>query len=441
MRSSHSLDRLETAFDDDRLVADAGLLMPATLAQHLGLKALVDEHVHLAAAAGAANAGDKVLTLVMSALAGGDCIDDANALRAGGTERILGFRVKAASTLGTFLRSFRWGHVRQLDRVSRELLARAWAAGAGPGAAPFTIDLDSTICETYGLGKDGARHHTYTHVRGYHPLLAIAAGTGDVLMARLREGRANTARGAGHFLRETIGRVRAAGASGQLTVRADSGFYAHAVVAVCQAMGVRFSITIRQSPATRRLIEAIPDDAWTPIPYWLAGGADVAETTYTPFADQRDAVPVRLIVRRVRPTPGSQLALLTLYDFHAFVTDRAGELLELEADHRRHAEIENAIRDLKYGMALNHLPSGKFGANGAWLAVQVIAHNLARWTGRLGLGEGIVTTKTLRRRLFALAGRLTRPARTVTLHLPARWPWAIGWTTALMRLRAIPLLA
>ena len=171
-----------------------------------------------------------------------------NALRAGGTERILGFTVKAASTLGTFLRSFRWGHVRQLDRVSRELLARAWAAGAGPGAAPFTIDLDSTICETYGLRKEGARHHTYTHVRGYHPLLAIAAGTGDVLMARLREGRANTARGAAHFLRETIARVRYAGASGELTVRADSGFYAHEVVKVCRARKVRFCITIRQSP-------------------------------------------------------------------------------------------------------------------------------------------------------------------------------------------------
>ena len=441
MRSSHSLDRLDTAFDDDRLVADAGLLLPATLAHHLGLKALVDEHVHLAEAAGAANAGDKFLSLVMSALAGGDCIDDARALRAGGTERILGFRVKAASTLGTFLRSFRWGHVRQLDRVSRALLTRAWAAGAGPGAEPFTIDLDSTICETYGLAKEGARHHTYTHVRGYHPLLAIAAGTGDVLMARLREGRANTARGAGHFLRETIGRVRAAGASGQLTVRADSGFYGHAVVAVCRTMKVRFSITIRQSSATRRLIEAIPDDAWTPIPYWIDGGADVAETTYIPFADQPDAAPVRLIVRRVRPTPGSQLALLTLYDFHAFITDRDGETLELEADHRRHAEIENAIRDLKYGMALNHLPSGKFAANGAWLSVQVLAHNLARWTARLGLGVGIVTTKTLRRRLFGLVGRLTRSARRVRLHLPAHWPWAIGWSTALARIRAIPLLA
>jgi hypothetical protein len=166
----------------------------------------------------------------------------------------------------------------------------------------------------------------------------------------------------------------------------------------------------------------------------------VAETTYVPFADQPDAAPVRLIVRRVRPTPGSQLALLTLYDFHAFITDRDGETVSLEADHRRHAEVENAIRDLKYGVALNHLPSGKFAANGAWLAVQVLAHNLARWTARIGLAAGIVTTKTLRRRLFGLAGRLTRSARRLTLHLPARWPWAIGFAAALARLRAIPLL-
>jgi hypothetical protein len=441
MRSSHTLDRLDTAFDDDRLVADAGLLLPATLAQHLGLRELVDEHLDLGARPGHANRGDKLLTLVMSALAGGDCIDDAGALGAGGTARILGFTVKAASTLGTFLRSFSWGHVRQLDRVSRELLARAWAAGTGPGGAPLTIDLDSTICETYGLKKQGALHHGYTRVRGYHPLLAIAAGTGDVLMARLREGRANTARGAAHFLRETIGRVRHAGATGQLTVRADSGFYAHPVVAVCRSMKVRFSITIRQHASIRRLIEAIPDDAWTPIPYWIEGGADVAETTYVPFADRSDAAPVRLIVRRVKPTPGSQLAAFVLYDYHAFITDRDGETLALEADHRRHAEIENAIRDLKYGVALNHLPSGRFAANGAWLAVQVVAHNLARWTARLGLGEGIVTTKTLRRRLFGLVGRLTRSARRLTLHLPARWPWAIGWSTALARVRAIPLLA
>ena len=202
-------DRIHVAFDDHRLVANAGLILPVTLANHLGLGELVDCHVDLGRAPGRANAGDKMLTLVASALAGGDCIDAADVLRTGGTARAIGCVVKAPSTLGTFLRSFSWGHVRQLDRVSRELLDRAWAAGAGPGDAPFTIDLDSTICETYGLFKEGARrHHGYTGQRGYHPLLAIAAGTGDVLMSRLRKGRANTARGAVHFLRETVGRVR-----------------------------------------------------------------------------------------------------------------------------------------------------------------------------------------------------------------------------------------
>ena len=204
-------DRIRILFDDHRLVANAGLLLPATLARHLGLRELVDHHLDLGGAPGRANTGDKMLTLVASALAGGDCIDDADALRAGGTVGVLGCVVKAPSTLGTFLRSFRWGHVRQLDRVSRQLLARAWAAGAGPGDSPLTIDLDSTICETYGLAKEGARHHGYTGAGGYHPLLAIAAGTGEVLMSRLREGRANTARGAAHFLRETVGRVRYGG--------------------------------------------------------------------------------------------------------------------------------------------------------------------------------------------------------------------------------------
>ena len=137
-------------------------------------------------------------------------------------------------------------------------------------------------------------------------------------------------------------------------------------------------------------------------------------------------------------TPGSQLALFAKYSYHGFITDRDGELLELEADHRRHAEIENAIRDLKYGVGLNHLPSGRFAANGAWLAVQTMAHNLARWTARIGLGERIAITKTLRRRFFSLAGRLTRSARRLTLHLPDRWPWAEKFSRALARLRAIP---
>ena len=416
MLPRNHLDRIKIAFDDHRLVDNAGLLLPATLALHLGLSQLVQQRLDLGDAPGRANTGDKIMTLVASALAGGDCIDDVDALRAGGTAGVLDCLVKAPSTLGTFLRSFRWGHVRQLDRVSRELLARAWKAGAGPGDAPLTIDLDSTICETYGLDKEGARHHGYTGKRGYHPLLAVAAGAGDVLMARLREGHANTARGAAHFLRETVGRVRYAGARGQLTAPADSGFYAHSVVSVCRKMDVRFSITLRQHKSLHNVIEAIPEDAWTPIPYWMDGAADVAETTYIPFQSEPDAAPVRLIVRRVKPTPGSQLALFATYSYHGFITDRDGEMLELEADHRRHAEIENAIRDLKYGVGLNHMPSGRFAANGAWLAVQVMAHNLARWTARIGLGQQIVTTKTLRRRVFALAGRLTRSARRLTLH-------------------------
>ena len=147
---------------------------------------------------------------------------------------------------------------------------------------------------------------------------------------------------------------------------------------------------------------------------------------------------MRLIVRRVKPTPGSQLALFARYSYHAFITDRDGEMLELEADHRRHAEVENAIRDLKYGVGLNHMPSGRFAANGAWLAGQVMAHNLARWTARIGLGEQIVATKTLRRRVFALAGRITRSARRLTLHLPQHWPWETQFSRALARLRAIP---
>ena len=441
MLARHHPDRIQIAFDDHRLVANAGLILPATLALRLDLPQLLRKRLDLGDAPGRANTGDKMMTLVASALAGGDCIDDADALRAGGTAGVLDCLVKAPSTLGTFLRSFRWGHVRQLDRVSRELLARAWQAGAGPGDAPLTIDLDSTICETYGLDKEGARHHGYTGARGYHPLLADAADAGDVLMARLREGRANTARGAAHFLRETVGRVRYAGATGQLTMRADSGFYAHSVVSVCRKMDVRFSITLRQHKSLHNVIEAIPEDAWTPIPYWMDGAADVAETIYTPFQGESDTAPVRLIVRRVKPTPGSQLALFATYSYHGFITDRDGEMLELEADHRRHAEIENAIRDLKYGVGLNHMPSGRFAANGAWLAVQVMAHNLARWTARIGLGEQIVTTKTLRRRVFALAGRLTRSARRLTLHLPQRWPWDTQFSRALARLRAIPLPA
>ena len=204
---------------------------------------------------------------------------------------------------------------------------------------------------------------------------------------------------------------------------------------------MRYSITVRQHQSVRNIIEAIPEADWTPIPYWLDGAADAAETSYTPFQSEPDAAPVRLIVRRVKPTSGSQLALFAAYSYHGCITDREGDTLELEADHRRHAEIENAIRDLKYGVGLNHLPSSRFPANAAWLAVQVMAHNLARWTARISLGQPVVTTKTLRRRFFSIAGRLTRSARQLTLHLPQRCPWETQFSRALARLRALPFPA
>jgi len=193
-------------------------------------------------------------------------------------------------------------------------------------------------------------------------------------------------------LAETFARVGKAGAGGPITLRADSGFYSKKVVAACRKADVRFSLTVRLQKPLHTAIAAIAEDDWTPIPYFL-DGADVAEIPYSPFGQK---APVRLIVRRVRPTPGSQLALFCEFSYHAFITDRLGPTLALEADHRRHAEVENTIRDLKYGVGLNHLPSGSFGANGAWLGPNVMAHNLARWTSRIGFGETLVATKTLR---------------------------------------------
>ena len=437
MRSSHSLDAIAVTFDDERLVADAGLILPATLAQHLGLKELFDDHVDLGDAPGHANVGRKAMTLIHSALAGGDSIDDADALRAGSTQAVLGHTVSAPSTLGTFVRSVTWGHARQFDKVAGLLLGRAWAAGAGPGAEPFTIDVDSSIVETYGLKKQGGTKFTYNKVRGYHPLLAVVAGTGDVVHCRQRGGNANSGRGAAGFLTETFNRARAAGASGRITLRADSGFYAGSVAAACRAADVRFSITVKLNPAIRKAIATIPEDAWVAIPYFL-DGADVAETTYRPFG--KKAPLVRLIVRRTKPTPGSQLALLVDYAFHALVTDRQGETIAIEADHRRHAVVEDTIRDLKYGVGLNHMPSGRFGANAAWLALNVMAHNLARWTSRLGLGETIIATDTLRRRYLRAPGRLTSSARKFTLHMPQRWPWAERFASSLANLRAVVMV-
>jgi Transposase DDE domain group 1 len=421
--SSHTLDRVEVTFDGDRMVADAGLILPATLSQHLGVEALVDELVSVGH-----RPGRKLLTVVHALLAGGDCIDDADILRSGATSEVVGHEVMAPSTIGTWLRSFTFGHVRQLDALTERLLTAAWAAGAGPGAAPLVIDVDSTICQTHGYAKQGATYG-YTRQRGYHPLLATRADTGEILHARMRKGSANSSRGAQRFVRETIRRVRRAGATGPIVLRADSAFWSAKVITACRDHNVRFSITVRATKAVVAAIDGIDETAWVDIDYTDGGVAQVAETT---LAGRR------LIVRRTRLV-GAQVQLWPDWRHHAFITDLDGDAVAVDADHRAHAVVELAIRDLKAGAGLTHCPSGRFNANAAWLVLTALAHNLLRWVASLGLRlSGLVVAKTIRRRYLSLPGRMTRSGRVDTLHLPTRWPWRDALLAALVRLRALP---
>jgi hypothetical protein len=427
----NGLDGVEVAFDDPRAVAQAGLLLPATLAQRLRLEALVDEVVDLGGRPSAARPGRKVMTLVHAILAGADSIDDCDLLRASASGAVLGHRVMAPSTLGTFLRGFTFGHVRQLDRAAEIALTRAWAVGAGPGDGPLVIDLDSTVCEVHGYRKQGTGF-SHTRVRGYHPLLATRADTGEVLHLRMRRGQANTMRGAERFVRELAGRVRRAGARGQITLRADSGFWAKRVIGACRRHGIRFSISVRTGdPRIARAIAQIPEGDWKAIDYTAGGEAQVAEATY------RD---LRLVVRRTRLL-GAQAELFPDWRHHAFLTDREGTAIALDAGHRHHAVCELAIRDLK-AEGLAHCPSGRFFANAAWALVAALAHNLVRWVAAIGLGiPGAVVAETIRRRYLALPGRLIRSGRRRRLRLPRDWPWAAGFLVALARLRAVALRA
>jgi hypothetical protein len=381
-----------------------------------------------------------VLTLVASIMAGGTHIDHADRLRAGATGRVLPFRVMAPSTLGTFLRAFTFGHVRQLDRVIAEAIRRAWSLGAGPGAAAMTIDLDSTICAVHGKQKQGAAYG-YTRVLGYHPILATRADTGEVLHARLRKG--SSQRGAKRFAEELIARVRRANATGELTVRADSGFWSYALVDTLTRLGVRWSITVAISKQIRARIETIDDAAWEPIVYPDGGQGQVAETTITSTRGKRTRT-LRLVVRRTRLTDSLQAQLWPDWRHHAFITDLDTSAVEVDQFHRDHATVELAIRDLKQGAGLEHCPSGRFFANAAWLGCAVLAHNLTRWTARLGgihPDEQLTVTRTIRNRVLALPGRLVNRSGRPVLRLPQRWPWATTFLTSLERIRSLPLLA
>jgi hypothetical protein len=426
------LDRLEVVFDDERLVSEAGIALVATLAERLGIERLAERFVRLRSdRPGARNAGRKVMSLVYAMLLGADSIDDCDLLRSGRTRRLLGGWVAAPSTLGTFLRAFTFGHVRQLDRLLGEALVRAWRAGAGPGKDRLVIDVDSFVGEVHGYHKQGATFG-YTRVRGYHPLLAARAETREVLHLRLRKGSANTQRGILRFVDELIARVARAGASGVTLLRADSGFWNVKLFERLEKTGWLYSIGVRMSKPVRELVERIPEQAWTPlVDYPATGEAQIAETTLGGR---------RLIVRRVR-TLQAQGELFPDWQHFPFVTNRSEEIELVEAEHRAHAVVELVIRDLKE-QALAHFPSAQFAANAAWTVLAALAHNLLRWTELIGAREPIVrAARSLRRRLLTLPGRLTSHAGRWTLHLPARWPWQDEFVEALEKIRALPAAA
>ena len=436
---SGGIDGIGVRFDDGSLVADAGLLLAGTVMDRLGLEALIDAVVRPPEAG--RGSGAKALSVVASMLVGGSFIEDADRLRSGSAQAVLPFAVSAPSTLGTWLRSFSWGHVRQLDKAHEMALERAWSAGAAPERPEMTVDLDSTVCEVHGTAKGGAAYG-YTKVLGYHPLAAVRDDTGEMIHARMRSG--SSQRGHIRFTAETLARIGRLAPDTAVTVRADSGFFSYDIIDTLDAHGARYSITIPQNSKVTAAIDAVEDNAWKPIPYTEDGEAQVSETTITTGPRSRSTKPrrLRLIVRRSRLV-GPQRELWPNWRHHCFITDRHDlDAVAADAYHRDHARVELAIKDLKAG-GLAHCPSGKFFANAAHLACAALAHNLARWTARLGHAQNprrLTVTATVRRRLLTVCGRVVNHGRRHILRMPADWPWAHTFTRALNHLRNLPLL-
>jgi hypothetical protein len=427
---SRGIDRIEVTFDEPNLVANAGLLLVATLVIRLRLERLINDMVDLSGRVGGALPGRKVLTLVHAIVAGGSHIDHADVLRSGATQSVLPHRVMAPSTLGTFLRSFTFGHIRQLDAVLAEALRRAWSLGAGPGDHRLVVDLDSTICPVCGKAKQGAGYG-YTNELGYHPLLATRAGTGELLHVRMRKGSANTQRGTKRFVEELVARLRRAGATGELIMRFDSGFWSNATIAALGRLDVGYTMGVRMVKSVVTEVSAIDEGSWTPIDYTCDGVAEVAECLYKGR---------RLIVRRTRLV-GRQATLWPEWRHFAFLTDLEGDPVDVDAFHRAHATVELAIKDLKEGAGMEHVPSGNFNANAAWLVCAALAHNLIRWTATLGEitpDEQLVVARTIRTKFLSVPGRLVSPGGRPTLRAPLEWPWAKAFEQALDLLRALP---
>jgi hypothetical protein len=466
MQVSHSPGQVSAVFDDPNLVSCAGLAPVLALAQRCGLSELVAERLTLQAEGGV-NAHLKIPALVAGMVAGADSIDDMDVLRHGGMDRLFG-GVRAPSTLGTFLRTFTFGHVRQLDSVAATMLAelaRQTPLLAGADKVAY-VDVDDTVKATYGYAKQGAGYG-YSGVKGLNALIATVSTplSAPVICAtRLRKGSTNSARGAARLVADALVAAKAAGAGGPdgeglIILRADSAFYNHDVIAAARRAGVRFSITVRMSPAITTAISGISEDQWTPITYpnavWdhdeqrLISDAEIAEISYTAFTSRRkaDHLEARLIVRRVkRLNPGSpktntgkgegdrkdiagqQQELFSLYRYHAVFSDSPLVLIQAEKTHRGHAIIEQVNADLKQG-PLAHLPSGSFQANAAWLVMAAMAFNLTRAAGCLASAfHARATTGTIRAQLINVPARLAHSARKLRLHLPKHWPWEPAWT-------------
>jgi Transposase DDE domain group 1 len=452
MRLSHTRPVVAATFDDPNLVSAAGLVPVMRLAQAVGLAELVDERLTVPSDKGA-NGGGKVTALVAGMLAGADSIDDMALLRHGAMGRIFN-RPYAPSTLGSFLRCFRFGHVRQLDAVAARLLAGL--AARTPVAAgidgPVLVDVDDTIIEVHGYAKQGAGFG-YTGVRGLNALIAtVSSGqAAPVIVAqRLRKGGCGSPRGAARLVADalaTLVRLRSPAVTGRVLVRADSAFYGQPTIAAALRAGADVSVTVRLDPAVKAAIAAIGQDAWQPIEYtdavfdeqtgrWISR-AEVAEIPFTAFTSKKKAERVtgRLVVRRIPDlnpnTDPRQGSLFTIWRFHPFFTTSDPDLLDTVAadtTHRGHAIIEAVHADLK-NSALAHLPSGTFTANAAWLVLACIAFNLARAAATLtGPRLAKATTATIRRTLITVPARIACSARRLTLHLPATWPWQTAWT-------------
>jgi hypothetical protein len=447
MQLSHSRPVGSAVFDDPNLVSCAGLVPVAALTQQCGLGVLADEHLTVPTDKGA-NAGAKVSALVAGMIAGADSIDDMRLLRHGAMVTLFD-RPYAPSTLGSFLREFTFGHVRQLDAVASRLLvplAERTPLLAGIEGAVM-VDLDDTIIEVHGHAKQGSGFG-YSGVRGLNALIATITtdqGAPVITGQRLRKGSCGSPRGAARMIGDTLAivkRLRSTQAAGTPLVRADSAFYGHQTVAAAVRGGADVSITVRLDSKVKAAIAAIDDDAWTPIQYtdaiydessgqWISR-AEVAEIGFTAFSSKKASqqVPGRLVVRRIpdlNPTGDEQATLFDVWRFHAFFTTTNLDTVTADKTHRGHAIIEQVHADLK-ASALAHLPSGRFAANGAWLVLAVMAFNLTRAAATLtGPRLAKARTATIRRTLISVPARIASSARRLTLHLPRGWPWEAAW--------------